>query len=204
MRRTRDARNCGAGMATTGRTDERDETLLALIARRDRAALAALYDRYGQLAFQLAYGILRDRAAAEEVVLEAYRDLWRGASHCAVGRGSVRTRLFALVRRRALARARGQTDQGQCDDECGSPGCLATAEDPWRARPVATQRDALRQELAALPPVSRRVVELAYFAGCSETEIARIAGVSVAVVRQQLRRGLQRLGEGLTGAGVEA
>ena len=84
-----------------------DEELVAAIGRRDERAVAALYDRYGGLAYSLAYRILEDRGAAEDVVQDAFVSAWRRAVSFQPGRGSVRTWLLSIVHHRAIDRLRG-------------------------------------------------------------------------------------------------
>ena len=182
-----------------------DEELVAAIGRRDERAVAALYDRYGGLAYSLAYRILEDRGAAEDVVQDAFVSAWRRAVSFQPGRGSVRTWLLSIVHHRAIDRLRGTPGRARRDgtlDEAQVDRVVAV-EDPWREVETTLQRDALKRGLATLPEEQRRTIELAYFGGYTQTEIAGVMGVPVGTVKGRIRIGLQKLRGLLAGAGVE-
>ena len=165
----------------------------------------ALYDRYGGLAYSLAYRILEDRGAAEDVVQDAFVSAWRRAVSFQPGRGSVRTWLLSIVHHRAIDRLRGTPGRARRDgplDEAQVDRVVAV-EDPWREVETTLQRDALKRGLATLPEEQRRTIELAYFGGYTQTEIAGVMGVPVGTVKGRIRIGLQKLRGLLAGAGVE-
>src|SRR6266508_2284925 len=91
--------------------DPSDELILAAIQQRDPEAVGKLYDRYGRLAFSLALRVLGDEGAAEDVVQEAFLNVWRQAARFDVARGSVRTWLLTIVRNRAIDRRRGRPER---------------------------------------------------------------------------------------------
>ncbi len=175
-------------------TDASDEAVLAAIARRDEAAVAALYDRYGARAYALAYRILQDRGAAEDVVQEVYLGVWRRAGSYRPGRGSVRTWLLASVHHRAIDRLRGTAGRARRDvplDAASGP----VGEDPWREVETTLQREAVRRGLAGLPSEQCRALELAYYGGYTQTQIAEITGVPLGTVKGRMRQGLRKLRE---------
>ena len=174
-----------------------DDTVLAAIARRDEAAVAALYDRYGALAYALAYRILQDRGAAEDVVQDVYLGVWRRAGSYRPGRGSVRTWLLASVHHRAIDRLRGTAGRARRDVPLDEAASGPVGEDPWREVEATLQREAIRRGLAGLPGEQRRALELAYYGGYTQTQIAELTGVPVGTVKGRVRMGLLKLREAL-------
>ena len=168
-----------------------DETLIAALAGRDLSALAALYDRYGRIAYALAYRILGEPEAAEDVVHDGFISVWRGATSYRSERGNVRGWLLSIVHHRAVDVLRRKTtfrpapleiaEQRPADDD--------TAEEATRNVEHATVRAALE----ALPQAQRRTIELAYFGGYTHVELAQIMGVPLGTVKGRMRIGLAKL-----------
>lgn len=168
-----------------------DDSLIAALAARDLTALAALYDRYGRIAYALAYRILGEPEAAEDVVHDGFISAWRGATSYRSERGNVRGWLLSIVHHRAVDVLRRKTtfrpaplefaEQRPADDD--------TAEEATRNVEHATVRAALE----ALPQAQRRTIELAYFGGYTHVELAQIMGVPLGTVKGRMRIGLQKL-----------
>ena len=168
-----------------------DDTLIRALAARDLAALASLYDRYGRVAYALAYRILGEAEAAEDVVHDGFLSAWRGAASYRAERGNVRGWLLSIVHHRAVDALRRKTtfrpaplevaEQRPADDD--------TAEEATRNVEHATVRAALE----ALPQAQRRTIELAYFGGYTHVELAGIMGVPLGTVKGRMRIGLQKL-----------
>lgn len=171
-----------------------DEALLAAIQARDAAALTALYDRYGRLAFGLASHVLGERGAAEATVQEAFLTVWRRAGGFQSGPTTPRAWLLAIVHTLAVDRRRGRSrpDVGgeRLDDERPTQEVSAdTAATGGRSvEPVA-----VRAALEALPAEQRAAIELAYLGGLTDDEIAERTGTSSDIVRSRLRLGLHGL-----------
>ncbi len=171
--------------------------------RGDAAAVAALYDRYGGLTYRLAHHILQDRGAAEDVVQDVYLGVWRLAGSYRPGRGSVRTWLLSSVHHRAIDRLRGTAGRARRDvplDAASGP----VGEDPWREVETTLQREAVRRGLAGLPSEQCRALELAYYGGHTQTEIAELTGVPVGTVKGRVRMGLLKLRAALADAAPTA
>ena len=168
-----------------------DDSLIAALAARDLTALAALYDRYGRIAYALAYRILGEPEAAEDVVHDGFISAWRGATSYRSERGNVRGWLLSIVHHRAVDVLRRKTtfrpapleiaEQRPADDD--------TAEEATRNVEHATVRAALE----ALPQAQRRTIELAYFGGYTHVELAQIMGVPLGTVKGRMRIGLAKL-----------
>jgi RNA polymerase sigma-70 factor, ECF subfamily len=178
-----------------------DEALLAIIATPDGdRALAELYDRYGKIAYGLAYRVLRDSALAEDAVQEAFITVWRTAGTYIRERGKPRTWLLTLVHRRAV-------DLVRREQRRRTPPAL---EEPAPAMPPAedeaTLRDrrrAVQAALTQLPADQRQALELAYYGGLTQTELAQQLGVPLGTVKSRMFAGLRRLGDLLREAGLE-
>jgi RNA polymerase sigma-70 factor (ECF subfamily) len=172
--------------------DASDADLLAGLRRRDEGALAALHDRYARYAFGLAYRIVDDPGAAEEIVQESFLQLWRRAADYDPDRGAVRTWLRAIVHHRAVDyRRRPEARRGALP--LASAEHRLVAPDVVPALIAAEDRARVRRALAALPPAQRRTVELAYGGGLAQREIAAAMGVPLSTVKGRIRLAFLRL-----------
>lgn len=172
-----------------------DEELMALVDRNDPAAFELLYDRHGGAAYSLAYRILGDRSAAEDATQEAFLSIWRSRSRYDRARGSVRSWVLTVVRNRAidtLRRGGAGAPKLDHDDE----GVLEARPGPDRTDEEALRRETsreLRGALRSLPSEQSQVIELAYFGGFSQSEIAEIAGLPLGTVKGRMRLGLEKI-----------
>lgn len=178
-----------------------DQELLAGIARRDEASLAALYDRYHLLAFSLALRVVNDRGRAEDVVQESFLAVWRRAGTYVEGRGSVKTWLTSIVRNRAidLVRARRESDR---DDEATLLALHDQAPSVLEQVTARLDRETLRALVERLPLEQRRTIAMAYFEGLSHSEIADATGTPLGTVKSRVRLGMHRLRDLLLEAGA--
>jgi RNA polymerase sigma-70 factor (ECF subfamily) len=183
----------------SGPDADSDAALLEAIRRRDEGAIAALYDRYGRLAYGLAYRVLGERGAAEDVVQEAFLSVWHRAASFETARGSVRTWLLSIVHHRAIDRLRGKAGRTRQDAPIDAFERTLASEDPWREVAQVLQREALLRAIATLPDVQRQAIMMAYFDGYTQQEIATAMGVPVGTVKGRLRLAMQRLRSLLTG-----
>ncbi len=166
-----------------------DEALVAALPER-RDALATLYERHARGALGLALRMLGDREAAEEVVQEAFVALWRGAHTYEPARGSVRTWLLGIVHHRAIDRLRGRVSLAALPDDLGAD---PSAPDPWTLAAQRLDHAAVRQALDGLPPEQREAIELAYFTGLTQAQIAQMLRLPLGTVKGRMRLGLARL-----------
>ncbi len=177
-----------------------DRALLARMAAGDDRALGELYDRYGGTAYALAVAIVGEQADAEEVVADAFGQAWRAAGQFDPSRGSVAAWLATIARSRALdlLRARGRRARAiaraaQASGE-GLAAPLGTAADaPDRGVERGEARRFVLWALAELPEPQRRVLELAYFGGLSQSEIAAELQEPLGTVKTRMRAGLEKL-----------
>ncbi len=171
-----------------------DEALLALVARGDDDALAALYDRFGRVAYNIALRVLRDAELAQDAVQEAFLAAWRTAASFDPIRGTASTWLLTLVHRRAVdvvrREQRRRTEPLEDDSAAGVAGG-ATDEDAW----IRDRRRAVQAALAQLPPDQRQALELAYYGGLTQSELAERLGVPIGTVKSRMFTALGRLRE---------
>jgi RNA polymerase sigma-70 factor (ECF subfamily) len=172
-----------------------DEELMPLVGRKDAEAFEVLFDRHGGAAFSLAYRIVGDRAAAEEVTQEAFISVWRSGARFDAARGSVRSWLLSVVRNRAIDFLRSRAGK--------APKLTFDDDAALEQRPAAerTEEEALRRETAGelrgaigkLPGEQSKVIELAYFGGFSHSEIAQILNLPMGTVKGRMRLGLEKI-----------
>jgi len=173
-----------------------DRGLIARIERRDADALASLYDRHGSRLLGLAYRILGETGEAEEVVQEIFIWVWRSASSFDGGRGTVLAWLLVATRSRSIDRLRARRPAARA-------GVRSLEESP---EPVSRQdiesdaagrqwEQACREAIRELPEDQRRAIELAYFDGLTQQEIAERTGSPLGTVKTRARLGLLKLRE---------
>ncbi len=176
--------------------DRSDEELLAGVAAGDSVALGMLYDRYATTVYSLALRTLGDRQAAEELVQEALLRVWRQASSYQRDRGAPTTWIFGIARNLAIdeLRKRGSRPQSAGGDPEEQLAQLESGDDdPAEQAYAHIQHEIVMGALGQLPPVQREVLELAYYSGLSQSEIARRLGDPLGTVKTRMRLGLQRL-----------
>jgi RNA polymerase sigma-70 factor, ECF subfamily len=171
-----------------------DATLLTLVAGGDRAAFEELYHRYARAVFGLALRRLGDREAAEEAVQETFTAVWRSARTYRPERGGGASWLFAVARNAVVDRFRGRVDPvAEAPDEASSEaGPPERAEAGWLSWRV-------HRAVEELPEHERTVLELAYWGGLSQSEIADFLAVPLGTVKTRTRSGLARLAGVLEG-----
>ena len=176
-----------------------DEELMPLVGQENPEAFGVLYDRHGGVAYSLAYRIVGEKAAAEDVTQEAFISIWRSGARFDRTRGSVRSWMLGIVRNRAIDALRsraGKAPKLTLDDDAileQRPAEELTEEEAMR-RETAGE---LRGVLCRLPGEQSRVIELAYFDGFSQSEISRLLGVPLGTVKGRMRLGLEKIRGGL-------
>src|SRR5436853_4002986 len=170
-----------------------DEALLALVARGDDSALAELYDRFGGVAYGLAYRILRDAVLAQDAVQEAFLAAWRTAVSFDPARGSASTWLLTLVHRRAvdLVRREDRRRAEPLTDGVDAPSSGSAEDDAW----LRFERERVQSALKQLPDQQREALELAYYGGFTQSELAERLGQPVGTIKSRMFSGLSRLRE---------
>lgn len=178
-----------------------DEAVVGLVARRQDTALAELYDRYGRIAYGLALRVLGDAALAEDAVQEAFLAVWRGADRFVPERGSASTWLLTLVHRRAVDVVRRE-ERRRVSPLPGveTEGSEGGADDDAMLR---LERERVIGALRRLPDAQREALELAYYAGFTQSELAERLGVPLGTIKSRMNTGLTRLRDLLREPGLE-
>jgi RNA polymerase sigma factor (sigma-70 family) len=171
-------------------TELTDEQILARIARGDEAALAEVYDRFGRVAYGLAFRILRDASLAEDAVQDAFLAVWRTAVAFDPRRGTASTWVMTLVHRRSVDVVRRE-DRRRAQPLDDAPQASTESTDETVA--VREQRRAVQAALAQLSPDQREALELAYYGGLSQSELAERLGVPLGTVKSRMFAALARL-----------
>lgn len=184
--------NLAHGTVRAVKTVEQDSELIARIRDGDEDAMASLYDRYAGPLVALAYRILGDRAEAEDVALSALARAWREAHRFESARGSVRAWLTVMTRSRAMDAARRARTREATAGRDLTAG-RATSEDPAGAAERDEDRRLVLAALAELPDTQREAIELAYYGGLSQTEIAARLGAPLGTVKTRIRDGMKKL-----------
>ncbi|CAG0937289.1 ECF RNA polymerase sigma factor SigK [Thermoflexales bacterium] len=176
-----------------------DTALVTLVARRDERALGALYDRYSRLAFSLAVRIVGDRALAEEVTADSFVSVWRASDSYSEERGRFVAWLMSVVRHRAIDELRRLSVRPEGSAVELNEALLTTAQPDGLDDIVDVQRrrEVVRSVLAGLPIPQRQALELAYFGGLTQQEIAQKTGTPLGTVKTRMRLGLLKMREEL-------
>jgi RNA polymerase sigma-70 factor (ECF subfamily) len=178
-----------------------DEALVALAARSEQSALAELYDRFGRPAYGLALRVVRDEALAEDAVQEAFLALWRTAARFVPERGKASTWILTLVHRRAVDIVRRE-ERRRADALEQAPeqeSRDAVDEEAW----LRLQRERVQEALRKLPDQQREAIELAYYGGFTQSELAERLGQPLGTIKSRMFGGLARLRELLGEPGME-
>jgi len=174
-----------------------DVALVRRMAAGDEAALGTLYDRWSPGVHSLALQVLGDGDEAEEVVEETFWQAWRQAGRYDGGRAAVGSWLVMIARSRALDRVRARRRLRLAHDAAALADPAAAmpvaSDDPMRDVEAAELRRSVRRALDAIPPEQRRTLEMAYFGGMSQSEIAAATGEPLGTVKTRTRLGLLRL-----------
>ena len=181
-----------------------DVQAIARIAAGDAAGLEALYDRYSTLVYSLALRIVRNTGDAEDITQEVFAQLWAHASRFDPSRGAVGAWLSVIARSRALDRLRRQAGARSTT----GPEALTAIPDPAPSVEVvaasAEQVAAAREALAVLPSEQRTALELAYYEGLTQAEIAERTATPLGTVKTRIRTGLQRIRDAMSARSAPA
>lgn len=175
-------------------TSATDEELMALVLRRQEAALGAIYDRYIRLVYAVALRITGDRETAEEVVQDVFQNVWQAAGSFQPGVGSFAAWLLGIARHRAIDATRSKRERARAREQT-LDDFRPTGEEVSLEREVDQRllRDTVRAALDTLPANQRQAIELAYYGGLTRAEIADRLNEPLGTVKTRLRLGLLKL-----------
>jgi RNA polymerase sigma-70 factor, ECF subfamily len=170
-----------------------DENLISFVGQGDAEAFTTLYDRHSHAAFSLAYRVMGERQAAEDLVQDTFLKLWRSATSYRPERGSVRTWLLSIVRNRGIDQIRSQASRRRTQEtfEASAPRSQPSEAfaETWRN----SQRNQVREALDTLPPEQLKILELAYFSGYTHVQISELVDVPLGTMKGRMRLGLKKM-----------
>lgn len=175
-----------------------DSILVRRIAGGDESALAALYDSWAQPVYSVVAQLLMDADGAEDVVEETFWQIWQRASSYDASRGSVRTWILTIARSRALDRLRSRKRNRE-DQSADLNIYRDQAPDPAQNVERGERTNLVREALHELPEDQRRALELAYFRGLSQSEIADLLNEPLGTIKTRMRLGMQKMRDRLMG-----
>jgi RNA polymerase sigma factor (sigma-70 family) len=196
-------RQTGPRGRTASPTDDADRAVLALVIDGQLDALQDLYDRYRTMAYSIALRITTEPSLAEDVVQDAFLGVWRNASRYVEGRGSVKTWLLSIVHHRAIDAVRRRRPTTGLPEREDTPPPALTLPDIWTEVVAGLDRDAIAGAMATLTEVQREAIELAYWGGLTQQEIAARTGTPLGTVKSRVRLGLLALRRAMVGDEAE-
>jgi len=173
-----------------------DEGLMALLAKGDIAAFEALYDRYGMLVYSTALRVAREVHLAEDITQDVFVRIWRHPDRYVPQRGYFVPWLLSVARNGAVdqVRSRSRRDRreiaGEVPEQVFSTG---DRDDPALMAELADERQKVQQALSRLSPEQRRTIEMAYFGGYTQQEIAVLTSQPLGTVKTRIRLGMRKL-----------
>jgi RNA polymerase sigma-70 factor (ECF subfamily) len=167
--------------------------LIRQVANQDRDAFSQLYDRFSSLVFTLAMRMLRARSDAEDLLQEVFVQVWRQAQSYSVQRGSPEAWIINIARSRAIDKIRSIRRMEKSFVLTDDPARAESSDNVESSAAESEARMAMNSALANLPDTQRKVLELAYFDGLTQTEIANRLAEPLGTVKTRMRSGIQRL-----------
>ncbi len=171
-----------------------DEALLERIVGGDQDAVAVLYDRHSRMLFGLVLRVLQDRSEAEEVLQEVFFSVWSKAASYNPALGIPAAWLVRLARNRAIDRFRANSVRGRTLAAVGEP---QAGDSPEKSAAQSEQRTGILRALDGLPDEQRVLIEQAYYAGLTQSELASRFGLPLGTVKTRIRSGIIALRERL-------
>jgi RNA polymerase sigma-70 factor (ECF subfamily) len=170
-----------------------DEELISLVGSGDAAAFATLYDRHSRPAYSLAYRMMGEHQAAEDLVQDAFIKLWRSVTSYRADRGSVRTWLLSIVHNRGIDQLRSLASRRRTQEKLEASAPKSQPSEAFSESWRNTQREQVREALGTLPKEQLKILELAYFSGYTHVEIAELLDVPLGTVKGRMRLGLKKI-----------
>ena len=171
-----------------------DEDLISLVAGKGNAeAFAALYDRHGSAAYSLAYRMMGEKQAAEDLMQDAFLKVWRNAESYRTERGSVRTWILSIVHNRGIDQLRSLASRRRTQNKVEASAPISQPSEAFAETWRNSQREQVREALGTLPPEQLKILELAYFSGYTHVEISELLDLPLGTVKGRMRLGLKKL-----------
>ena len=173
-----------------------DEDLMAVVEGGDADAFAALYDRHSRAAYGMAYRLMNERQAAEDLTQDAFLKVWRSAGGYRPERGSVRTWVLSIVHNRGIDQIRSIASRRRTQDRVERSAPLSQPSEAFAEAWHRYKSERVGEALGTLPPEQREVIMLAHLHGRTHKEIAQRLGLPLGTVKGRMRLGLKKLGGG--------
>jgi RNA polymerase sigma-70 factor, ECF subfamily len=170
-----------------------DEKLISFVGQGDAEAFTTLYDRHSHAAFSLAYRVMGERQAAEDVAQDAFLKLWCSATSYRPERGSVRTWILSIVHNRGIDQIRSQASRRRTQDKIEASTPRSQPSEAFAETLRNSQRDQVREALDTLPPEQLKILELAYFSGYTHLQISELVDVPLGTIKGRMRLGLKKM-----------
>ena len=170
-----------------------DKDLISQIGQGDAQAFATLYERHIRVAYSLAYRMMGEKQAAEDLLQEAFLKLWRGAASYRAERGSVRTWLLSIVHNRGIYQLGSLVSRRRTQEKIEASAQRSQPSEAFAQSWHNSQREQVREALKTLPSEQSKVLELAYFSGYARVEIAEFLDLPLGTVKGRVRLGLKKI-----------
>jgi RNA polymerase sigma-70 factor (ECF subfamily) len=170
-----------------------DEDLISLVGQGDAEAFTTLYDRHSHAAFSLAYRMMGERQASEDLAQDAFLKLWRSATSYRPERGSVRTWILSIVRNSGIDQIRSQASRRRRQEEIEASAPRSQPSEAFAETWRNSQREQIREALNTLPPEQLKILELAYFSGYTHVQISELVDVPLGTVKGRMQLGLKKM-----------
>jgi RNA polymerase sigma-70 factor, ECF subfamily len=170
-----------------------DEELISLVEQSDAEAFAMLYDRHSRPAYSLAYRMMGEKQAAEDLLQDALLKVWRAAASYRPERGSVRTWILSIVHNRGIDQLRSLASRRRTQERVEASAPRVQPSEAFTQAWRNTQREQVREALGTLPAEQLKILELAYFSGYTHVEISELLGVPLGTVKGRMRLGLKKV-----------
>jgi RNA polymerase sigma-70 factor (ECF subfamily) len=188
--------------STTAPLDLTDEALMAMIQRREDAAIGMLHDRYARLLKALIMKVLHNEAESDDLLQEVYLEIWDRAAGYSPEKGKALSWIVTLARRRAIDRLRKREAYCRMEDrllEETKRNPQDSVDHVEEDVEHAEMREHLQRVMGALPPAQRQAIEMAYYRGLSQRDIAAETGIPLGTIKTRLELGMKKLAEALRG-----
>jgi len=170
-----------------------DKDLISLVEQGDPEAFVTIYDRHSRAAYSLAYRMMGEKQAAEDLLQEAFLKLWCGAASYRAERGSVKTWILSIVRNRGIDQLRSQASLRKAQEKIQASAPKSQPSEAFAESWRNSQREQVREALSTLPSEQLKILELAYFSGYTHVKIAELLGVPLGTVKGRMRSGQKKV-----------
>ena len=167
--------------------------MISLIEGSDAQAFAALYDRHSRAAYSLAYRMMGERQAAEDLVQDVFLKVWRASESYRAERGSMRTWVLSIVHKRGIDQLRSSARLRSTEEKVEASAPRSQPSEAFAETWSNSRREQVREALSTLPPEQLKILELAYFSSYTHLEIAKLLDLPLGTVKGRMRLGLKKM-----------